>query len=64
MLEPGVMYKLMLNYNRTLNEVIIYLRILNSSYIATEVRSILTLYNQGLAFSGENWFFTETTTIM
>ena len=63
MLEANKWYSIVINYNYTINKLVMYLKTLNSSFIATDIRHVLTLFNQGLAFSGDNWFFTETTTI-
>ena len=63
MLEAGKWYSLIFDYNHTMRRLTIYLRALNSSYIALDIRLVMTLFNQGLTFGGNNWFFTETTTI-
>jgi len=63
MLEASKWYSLIFNYNHTMKRLTIYLKALNSSYIALDIRLVMTLFNQGLTFNGNNWFFTETTTI-
>ncbi len=63
MLEAGKWYSLIFNYNHTMRRLTICLRALNSSYIALDIRLVMTLFNQGLTIGGNNWFFTETTTI-
>ncbi|GEM_PF-1652638 len=63
MLEAGKWYSIVIEYDYTAGNLTIYLKPLNASFIATEVRHVTTLFNQGLAFGNDSWFFTHTATL-